>query len=307
MSVFLTVIAITGCEPASPGTTSEPVNNLKLGVLPLVSALPIFVAEQEGYFDAEGLNVELVTFNSALEQDAAFQAKQIDGYFSDPINAIVMISGGVDMAIVNTPYRANAADRMFAILVNPNSEIDTVEKLKGVEVGIASATITEYLQEQILLSRGLSLEDIKGQDVRQIPIRLQLLLASQLEAAVLPETLVTLAEQGGARVIADDTVLALSETVVALNNGLMERDGTLKRRFLSSLRKAAEKLNGETADYARPLLANINVPPDVRAVYEVPDFAVDAVPSDKELTDIQDWLISKGVIRDRLPYSAIVK
>ncbi|OGO38961.1 MAG: hypothetical protein A2147_06180 [Chloroflexi bacterium RBG_16_57_8] len=195
---------------------------------------------------------------------------------------------------------------MFAIMVPARSEIDRVEGLKGVEVAISSATIIEYLQDEMLERSGFAEEDIAGQDVRQIPIRLQMLLAGQVEAALLPETLVSLAERSGARVIVDDTVLDLSETVVALNDSLMSKDTTLKPRFLNALEKAAKKVNGESAGYGAALLSDINVPPEVRDSYQIPEFPVNALPSEREIDEIQAWLIEKGIIKEKMPYARIV-
>src|SRR3989304_7420063 len=84
--IALAFALMVGCSDGPTGNPSgEKVTDMKVGVLPLVSAMPVFVAEKEGYFDAEGLNVELITFNSALEQDAALQAGGVGGALTAPV------------------------------------------------------------------------------------------------------------------------------------------------------------------------------------------------------------------------------
>lgn len=302
------IIPVTGCSTTSENNmATKNITNIKIGVLPLVSALPIFVAEAKGYFAEENLNVDLITFNSALEQDAALQAGEIDGYFNDPINALVMMNSGVDISIINAPYIANKENRMFAIMVSPKSEIKNVEKLKGVEIGISYATNIEYMQDKILEHYGFTKAEIANTEIKQIPIRLQLLLSGELEAAILPETLVSMAELQGARAIADDRVLDFPETIIALDNSLMEQDVTLRARFLAACKKAAGEINTDPQSTNEILFTKCNVPEAVQKSYKIPHFAVDYIPSEAELDIIQEWLVQKGIIHTKMPYDKIVK
>ena len=306
---IMSLLAVTvGCSSAPENKTAgEKVTDIKVGVLSLVSALPVFVAEADGYFEKEGLNVELITFNSALEQDAALQAGEIDGYFSDPVNTIVMINGGVDISIINTPYKANSKNRMFAILVSPQSKINNIEGLKGVEVAISNATIIEYLQDKMLEHYGFTDDEIAGQEIKQIPVRMQLLLSGTIEAALLPEPLVSLAEYNGARVIVDDRILNLPETVIAINNALLKRDPTLKDRYLNALESAVNKINSDSANLSDDVLAKINVPEVIKSSYKIPEFPLNASPSGAEINEIQDWLIKKAILKEKLPQEKILK
>jgi len=301
-SVF---IPLAGCSTSDNNT--EEVTSLKMGVLPLVSALPVFVAVEKGYFAEENLNGELGTFNSALEEDAALQAGEIDGYFNDPINAIVMINGGVDMSIIKSPYIGIEENRMFAILVSPESEITSVDELKGVEVAISYSTNIEYMQDKILEYYGFTGDEIASQEVKQIPVRLQLLLSGGLEAAILPEPLISAAELQGARVTADDRVISFSETVIALDNSLMEQDSTLKERFLNACEKAANKLNTDPESCTELLYTKCSVPETLRGTYEIPYFVENYLPTEEEIDEIQEWLVLKGVLSEKLPYDKIVK
>jgi NitT/TauT family transport system substrate-binding protein len=301
------IVPLAGCSQDGDDTATEEVTDIKVGVLSLVSALPIFVAEDLGYFTDENLNVELITFNSALEEDAALQAGEIDGYFNDPINAIVMINGGVDMSIINSPYIANENDRMFAILVPSASEITVLLQLKGIEIAISYSTNIEYMQDKILEYYGFTETEFASQEIKQIPIRLQLLLSGGLEAAILPEPLISTAELQGARVIADDRVISFSETVIALDNSLMSKDPTLKERFLNACQKAANKLNTDPDSCTEIMYTRCNISTALQGKYEIPYFVVNHVPAEEEIDEIQEWLISKGVLSAKLPYDKIVK
>ena len=97
LAALALVLALGGCAPqAAPKETLS----LKVGVLPIVDVLPMYVAEQEGYFKEQNLQVELVLFPSALERDSAFVAGQIDGELNDPISTALLNKDGEKAKIV---------------------------------------------------------------------------------------------------------------------------------------------------------------------------------------------------------------
>ncbi len=118
MSVVL-AIPISGFskETAMKGATPSVI---RFGVLPVIQALPLFVAEEKGYFKKEGLDVELISFNSALEKDVAFTSGQISGYFGDLQTCIVLNGNNAPIRIVAENYNATkAGSRTFALLISP--------------------------------------------------------------------------------------------------------------------------------------------------------------------------------------------
>jgi len=121
---------------------------LKMGVLPVLDTLPLHVAVQDNLFADQGLEVELVNFSSALERDVAMQGGQLDGYFGDLLNSLLLIQSGVPMRIFTVAYATQPGQRMFALLAAPGSAVTDLKQAKGMRVGISSATIIEYLLER---------------------------------------------------------------------------------------------------------------------------------------------------------------
>lgn len=52
----------------------------------------------------------------AQERDAALQAGQLDGYFGDILNTIVLIRAGQELRIVTTVFHTHPDFRMFGIV-----------------------------------------------------------------------------------------------------------------------------------------------------------------------------------------------
>ena len=64
----LLIVLLTAIFLASCGGESE-TQTLRVAVLPILDALPMHVAQQQGYFAEENLEVELVPVSSGPERD----------------------------------------------------------------------------------------------------------------------------------------------------------------------------------------------------------------------------------------------
>ena len=103
----------SACASGSTG------GKLRVGLLPIVDVLPIYVADSEGLFKAQNLDVELSLFASALERDAALQAGQLDVELNDLVSAVLLNKdeqlGPGDPALVpRQPEDADDDDRRRA-------------------------------------------------------------------------------------------------------------------------------------------------------------------------------------------------
>ncbi|MFZ7125004.1 MAG: ABC transporter substrate-binding protein [Desulfobacterales bacterium] len=278
---------------------------LRFGILPVVDTLPLLVAESEGLFTREGIDLEIVQFQSALERDAALQAGRLDGYFGDLLNTILLVRAGERLGIVTTVFHTHPEHRMFGIAVSPGSGVRSLDGLRHKTVAISRTTVIEYLLDRILERHGLPADYLVKEEIKKIPIRLQMLLADQVAAALLPEPLLTLAESRGARVIADDRDLDTSETVLALaakgGGNSVDVGG-----FLRAYGEAVNRINRSPESYKDLLLEKTRFPAEVKDRYRVPIFPEVKLPSEADVGRVQEWLIDSGVMERRLPYEAVI-
>ena len=121
--------------------------SLKIGVLPAADAVVLYAAADEGLFRAEGLDVEIVPFKSALEIGAAMRAKRLDGHFGDLMNVLTQNERGISQAVVLTTTHTSPEQRAFGLVVSPKvaDTIRSLADLKGTETAMSSATIIDYL------------------------------------------------------------------------------------------------------------------------------------------------------------------
>src|SRR5512142_2026909 len=94
--VILTTV-LSACTPQAQPVGKE---SLKIAVLPIIDALPFYVADKQGYFTANNLTVTFVPAASAAERDQLIAAGQADGMINDMLSVALYNKQGVQVQTV---------------------------------------------------------------------------------------------------------------------------------------------------------------------------------------------------------------
>jgi NitT/TauT family transport system substrate-binding protein len=302
VSALAAVILVSACSPAgAPSKAEDPA--LRVGTLPILDLLPLFVAEKQGHFKAQGITVTFVPAQSAAERDQLMQGGQIDGMNNDMVSTALYNKGSVKIKVVRTAIQATPTWSQFSIFAAKDSGIKSAADLKGVEIGISPATVIDYMTYRLLVDAGLAAPDIKTINVIKIADRMQLLGSGQLKAATLPEPLATLAEQQGAlRVVADKTNPGHSNSVISFSAQTIKDKPQTIRRFLAAYENAVADINADPAKW-QPLLNENKIIPPALTRYRLPTYPKASVPTQDQFADVLKWMKDKGMISAELPYA----
>jgi len=279
---------------------------LRIGTLPILDLLPLFVAEKQGYFNEQGITVTFVPAQSAAERDQLMQAGQIDGLNNDMVSAVLYNKDTLKIKVVRTAIQATSTWSEFSIFAAKDSGIKSATDLKGVEIGVSQATVIEYVTTRLLTDAGLATSDVKTTNVIKIADRMQLLGSGQLKAATLPEPLATLAEQQGAlRVVPDAKNPKYSNSVISFSVQTIKDKPNTIRKFLVAYEKAASDVNADPTKW-QPLLNENKIIPPALTDYKLPAFPKASVPAEAQFTDVLKWMKDKGMITVDVPYASLV-
>jgi NitT/TauT family transport system substrate-binding protein len=300
MTVFLILtLSLTACGLApQPESTS-----LKMGLLPILDTLPFYVADQQGYFAAEGIQVEFVPVKSAQERDALMQAGELDGMLNDLISVGLFNRDAAQIKIVATARRAYPGAPQFRVLAAPDSNISSVQDLAGVPVGVSQNTVIAYITDRLLEGEGLSPDQIKILEVTAIPVRFEQLMANQIQAATLPDPLGQGAIAAGAKLVVDDSQYGqYSQSVLSFSTAAIESKPNTIKKFLKAWDQAVGDLNSHPEQFSDLLIEKGRVPESIQGSYRMPPFPADEVPSQDEWQDVVNWLLDKKLIDKALSY-----
>jgi NitT/TauT family transport system substrate-binding protein len=284
-------------------TVDEPVV-IRMAVLPILDYLPMYVADNKGYFEEENLTVIFLPVPSASQRDQVIQAGQADGMVNELLSTLFYNRDGQEIVVVRNARVATPEYPQFRILASADSGISTAEGLKGQEIGISEATIIEYSTDRLLEAEGFSSEDINTIAVPGIPDRMALLNSGELTAANLPDPLSSLAIQGGAVVIVDDSKhTEYGHSAISFDKDFVDEHPEAVEGFLRALERAVEEINNDKAQFSDLLSERQLVPVPLLGSYTIPDFPPASVPPESQWLDILEWAQSKGYIDEDLQYS----
>lgn len=298
--MMLIVVGVQGCGKQKTEKT------MKLGLLPIEENLPFYVAEQEKMFDKAGIKVELTNFSSAQEMMAAIQSGQIDGEITDQIVSNLLKKGGTDIRIVAISLGKTAQEGRFAILSAPKSSIRSVDDLKNVPIGGTENTIIQYVTDTLLKQNGLSEDEIKITSIPKFPVRLDMLLNDQIQAAVFTDPLASFAELQGAHLVIDDTKENISQTVILFRNATIQSNPDEVKAVLKVYQEAGQAITKNPDQYRSLILTKAQVPDPLKNTYKVPTYSKLQLPSAEQINMVQQWMVKKGLLSVPIPYAELV-
>ncbi|MBS1248578.1 MAG: putative aliphatic sulfonates-binding protein [Chloroflexi bacterium] len=280
---------------------------LRLALLPVLDTLPIHVAAEEGYFEEQGVIVEIIPVASAPERDNLISAGEADGMLNEIVSTLFYNKDDVQVQIVRTARVATSQAPIFRILAAKDSGIASLEDLKGVEVGISEGTVIEYLTDRLLEAEGFSSEEIATIAVPKIPDRMALLGSGELQAAMLPDPASSLAIMNGASVIVDDTSHPeFGLSVFSFRKETIDAHPEAIEAFLAAVEQAVAEINADPDKYADLMVEKGLVPAPLAGTYQVNPLPTAGVPSQAQWDDALDWALGKGLIDAEISYDASV-
>jgi NitT/TauT family transport system substrate-binding protein len=301
---FVFVLLLASCVIAPQAGADK---GLKMGLIPVLDVMPFYIAENQGYFTDEGIEVELVPIKSAQERDALMQAGEIDGMLADLISSTLLNRESNLVKVVAKVRKSYPDAPQIRILAAPGSEITSPAELANVPIGISQNTMIEYLTDRMLVTGGLPAEQIVVEEVSAIPTRFELLINGQLQAATLPDPMAQAAIAAGATLIIDDAEIPqFSQSVLTFSRTSLENKPETVRAFLRAWNRAVRDINENPEAYRDVLIEKTRVPESVQGTYKIPPFPENEITSAAEWEDVGQWLLDKGLLDRFVPYEEAV-
>jgi len=305
MAAVLVIVAGcgAGCVTQPQEGSADGSIKLKVGTMPDEATLPYYVAAQEGIFTDHGLDVEVVPFMSAMERDSAFIAGEIDAGQNDPVGVLVLRNAGYDVKVVSRELEETQEKMRFAILASPHSNITTVADLEGKQIAISSNTVMEWIADNLLGNVTAS-----KMEVKKVPIRMQMLLADEVEAATLPEPLASYAISEGATLIISDSMLneTIGHTVIVFRGEFINEHPGSVAKFLDAYNEAVERINANPENYRDLVVEIAKIPEGIAGSYKMATYMTSQQYPRANFEDVLDWMQSKDLVTQEILYEDVI-
>ena len=226
----------TQTENASNESSSDTYAPIHIAMMAALDAVPFYIAEAQGFFEAEGLDVTLERFASGADRDAAFTATaSMDGILIDALALAMYLEGGIDVVSISSTIG-------HAYVIGGYGR-HSMDDLRGENVLIAFNTAMDYLLHVALEANGMTQSDVITQSVPSLPTRLELLLNDQAAAALIPQPLAQVAIDAGLNTITGTYELGVNPFMLGFRRDSAEEKYEEIAALLRALNAAVDYLN----------------------------------------------------------------
>ncbi|XPV77479.1 MAG: ABC transporter substrate-binding protein [Desulfovibrio sp.] len=285
---------------------AQELQKIRFGILPVLDTLPLQVAKLQELFKKQGLDVELIPFNSALERDVAMQAGQLDGCFGDMVSAHLLVQSGVKTKIALVSYHTTPDRAMFGIVSSSQSGARSLKSLEGKSIGISKSTIIEFLLDRFVAEGTISPDHFKRLEIKKFPIRLQMLSAGKIDSALLPEPLLSLMEFKGGKVVVTDEKLNIPLTVLCLNENVFANNGQAYKGFVRAYSEAVDMIDAKPNRWKELMAKTCRIPGPLVQNFKVYSYPQPVLPTADSLRMVQGWMLEKGILKKVIPFSEMI-
>lgn len=301
-------LSLTACNSGDkPGETGP--RKVVIGTMATEDFLPVWVAEAEGLFDTDALDVQIQVFQSATELQAGIKSKQVDFAMTDHMVTAGIFASGTNVGIQWITLGTSAAQGRFGIMVNAayyEAGFKSLKRLAGVEIGVGSNTILEYVMDKLMAQAGVEKDKVKKAEVQKLPVRFQNMMDGVITAAALPGSLLALGEALGCVCIADDTVGEnLSQSVMIARQDWVDADaeGTALAALKAAWNAAAQRINANPGAYRSLLVEKANLNDAVADTYPISEYPLCQMPEASMVNEVLDWMTEKGYLEHAIAYN----
>lgn len=283
-ALFLVLCAVflTAC-----GKKAE--NALRIGVMYSADIIPLALAKDRGLDEKHGFTLDMRVFSSARDRDAALQAGELDGVFTDLVGICLYREAGLDLKITGM------TDGDYLLLAGKDSGIRTLEEAAGASIAISENTLIEYALDAILAANGYDADYLKKETVPRIPDRLELLRTGKIPLCLLPEPFSAIARKDGAVPLGSANGIGLYPAVSAFSGEALARSETIAA-FYRAYDEAVELLNNSPVSaFEDVVIRDAGFPEELAGKISLPHFRKNALPTIAEVQKAIDWSAAKGL------------
>ncbi|HJX78351.1 ABC transporter substrate-binding protein [Glutamicibacter sp.] len=306
---LLAACSAQGNQPAGTGGSGTAAGLLTVGMIPVAHFAPVYIAQQEGLFKAEGLEVK----TQVIQNAASIVPSVINGQLSFGTSAGTPF---INAVAKNLPVRAVAPaganpgtpkEDTIGLVVRADGP-KTLQDLPGKTMAInAQGAQPHIAAAKVLMDAGI---DPKSVNFVAMPMAdaLAALKQGRIDAAGLAEPFVTIAQNQGDKVLSALYSLAFKgtgmESVYFSSNNLVESNRPEVEAFQRAMIKANELANADSQLLQSILVSKLEMDKDLAAKMVIPTFGTDMDPS--TLVEISKVMVETGFLNQEQPGDKLV-
>lgn len=292
---LLTLIVVLGS-----GCAREKENEvLKIGVMSDLGAAPFIIAEEKGYFEDLGVDVEITVFKSATDRDTAMQTGNLDGAMADMLTIVFYSDADFKAKMTSQTYGS------YVMVTSPKVKKSDFESAEAINIGISANTVIDFATDQIALNNAFA-DKIETVAIPQMPVRLEMLGAGELMAATLPEPLATVAVGDGGEAVASTLDLGLQPGVFIFTEAAIDDQKEAIEKMYEGYNQAVNYINTtDQTEFMDLLVEKLGFPPTLKAFFDFPELSTAQMADEVTFRTVLSWMNDKGITTSNYEFADV--
>ena len=223
--------------------------SLKVGVMPTLDCLPVYLAYEDSIFLNQGVTVHLYRYNAQMDCDTAIARKRVEGAVTDLVRAARLQKQGTQL------FYPVSTNLYWQLITNRKARISELKQLSDKMIAMTRHSATDYLSTLVIDSVKTKY-DVYRVQINDLNIRLRMLLNNEMDAAWMPEPYATQARMAKHVALADSRDKNLQLGVIAFRSKLKAEPRRKKQidRFMKAYDIAVDSINKNGVQHYSALL-----------------------------------------------------
>jgi NitT/TauT family transport system substrate-binding protein len=307
---LLTVVSLTACGETGP---SQPSNQnglekatLTVGVSPVPSSAPVYLADQRGFFKEEGLTIKMEMIQAPQAVMPKIKNGSMDAFKGSYVSLLnIQGSGAEKIKILSDTLRG--APGIAGVVVPKDSAIKSPKDLKGKTIGVNSLNNLGTLSVSAhLKASGLTPEDVK---FVVIPFEGQLgaVKTGQVDAAWMVEPFLSASKQAGSTLLIDTNVGPTQELPIdgwATTEAWVQQHPKTAAAFQRAIVKAQRLIADDPAILAEVVPGYTQMPKEAVLAMAMGTFPTSLEPG--RIQRVADLMTEFGYLKQKIDVNSMI-
>ncbi|MEN1762244.1 ABC transporter substrate-binding protein [Anoxynatronum sibiricum] len=299
---IVALMLLAGCatgSTTSPETTTT--ENVVIRVAAQATSGQVFqyLAEDNGYLEEEGIDVEMVYINSGADAFAALSSGQVDILSTYGTGGpLIQIANGQDWTIFGG-YMIIGATPVFAM---PDTEYNSVEDFRGKKIAIMRGGTPDVVLKGILYDAGFDLdEDVTFVEMRRNPDVMEAVRKGEVDfGAVSTGFELQIAEMGMEIVLWPDELWPYHSCCRMLaNTSWVDENPDAAEKLFRAYLRAEKDMNEDMSRVVELVVENLDMPEETAKSFLLSEHMIyDTDPFKNSVIKMWEKMNAFGYIED---------
>jgi NitT/TauT family transport system substrate-binding protein len=290
-------------------SNSDGLDVVRVGVIPGAAGVPLYLGEEQGFFEEAGIQIEYVESNGGAAMIPGTISGDLDFAVANAMSVLIGYSTGLPLVVIGPAnYSTGDPDSDFsAILVPEGSDIESAADLEGRTVAVNALNNIGDLSVRAAVEADGGDQELIDFVELPFPEMAQSLENGDVDAVWAVEPFVTDNEQHGAHIISTPLTVMSDSTansVVATSSDLMSSDPDLVERFAEASTRSNNYAYEHQDEFREVLLEHSEIAPEVAEAMVLPDWSVtETTPEDFQV--LLDYSQRYGIIEGEVDVNGL--